>query len=179
MQAALLGAVVLGLAAPPPAESVPPTSGGSNLSATISLTPQYRWLFGIPVYGAEVSGAFGMYDQRSKRFQAEVALNGLFARTRAGLPILRGSVGALLDFRVSGLHMGGLLGAGMLGVGRAGGGRYMTGLTVPTNLFVGPEFEVSPGFVLSVDATLALDWVDGARLIDLWGPGIGVRARVF
>jgi hypothetical protein len=55
----------------------------------------------------------------------------------------------------------------------------MSSATLSTNLYVGPEFVVTPELVLSVDATLAADWIDGGQLIDLWGPGLGIRARLF
>jgi hypothetical protein len=53
------------------------------------------------------------------------------------------------------------------------------GLSYTTNLYVGPEFVVSPGLVLSVDATLAADWITSGDATAMWGPGVGLRARVF
>ncbi len=158
------------------AESDPP--GGWSPSGTLSLTPEYRWLFGIPVVGGELTAAFGFGDAVRKRFQAEVALSGYFGRTRAGLPLLRTSLGALTDFRAAGFHFGGLLGLGLAELRRADGDDWMSSATISTNLYVGPEFVVTPELVLSVEATLALDWIDGGRLIDFWGPGIGIRARL-
>jgi hypothetical protein len=160
-----------------PAESAPP--GGWSPSGTLSLTPEYRWLFGIPVVGGEVTAAFGFGDAVRKRFQAEVALSGFFGRTRAGLPLLRTTLGALADVRAAGFHFGGLLGLGLAQLRRADGDAWMSSATLSTNLYVGPEFVVTPELVLSVDATLAADWIDGGQLIDLWGPGLGIRARLF
>jgi len=177
---AMLAAIALLFARPvhaEPAEAAPP--GAWSPSGTLSLTPEHRWLFGIPVPGGELLAAFGFGDAARKRFQAEVALSGFFGRTRAGLPLLRTSLGALADVRAAGFHFGALLGLGLAQLRRADGDEWMSSVTVSTNLYAGPELVVTPELVLSVDATLALDWIDGGELIDLWGPGLGIRARLF
>jgi hypothetical protein len=83
--------LVVGATGPARAEAprTDPKAVGSSPSGTVSVTPQYRWLFGIPILGGEVSGAFGIGDTADKPFQAEAALNGFFGRTRAGLPLVR------------------------------------------------------------------------------------------
>jgi hypothetical protein len=170
------------LAAARPARAQPadePPGNGPTPSGTVVVTPEYRWLFGIPVLGGEVTGAFGLNDRLKKPLQVEVAVNGFFGQTRAGLPLVRVSVGAVFDGRYGGFHFGGLLGLGYVTLRRADGSEWMDSAVATTDFFFGPELVLTPGLVVSVDATLAVDMIEGGRTVDLWGPGIGLRARVF
>lgn len=169
-------------AAPASAEETSPAQSAvepdSTVSGMLSVTPQFRRLYDIPVHAIELGVGVSGHDAADRPAHAYVAAHLLFGETSAGLAVVRGALDAVVDFRLGRFaHAGCVAGVGYLAVSRATRGS-MTNLTLVGELFVGPELRFAD-VALSLDAALLADYVPGTDHALLWGAGAAVRGRFY